>query len=166
MEPRVRSAVSTYLEVFILIGVAVGGSGLVYAATAEFRPAVQGGVVNLSQASIRQGANQAVERMVVSNTGTVSFTSITISTVGIPNAQFYVALANLATGTAVAPSLASGNTGDSSITESVTLAPGQSILASIIVVSTNEFTVGQSYTIIVGASGAAQASMQVAATPA
>ena len=170
LEHRARTAVSTYLEVFILIGVAIGGSALVYATTTKYQPVAQGPGVTVSQASIRQGSNQAVERMVMANTGTFSFSSFTISTVGttggIPNAQFYVTLTDVATSASITPSPASGTTGDSSVTETVTSSPGQSILASITIVSGSEFTIGQSYTVIVSTSGAAQASIQVVAIPA
>src|SRR5271157_2045385 len=113
LEPR--AAVSTYLEVFVLIGIAIGGSALVYATTTKYQSVAQGAGVTVSQASIRQGLNQAVERLVVANTGTVTFSSFTISTVGtaggISNAQFYVTLTNVATSSSITPSLTSGTTG-------------------------------------------------------
>ncbi len=166
MEPRARAAVSTYLELFILIGVVVGGSVLVYATTTRYMPVAQGPGVTVSQASIRQGLNQAVERMIIANTGTVSFSSFTITTVGIVNAQFYVTLVNVATSSSVTPSLASGTTGDNSITETVTISPGQSTLATVTVVSASEFTVGARYSILVGASAGTQEQIFAVVVPA
>jgi hypothetical protein len=169
LEPRRRAAISTYLEVFILIGVAVGGSALVYAVTNKYQPVAQGPGIITSQVSIRQGANQAIERLLVGNVGTVTFNSFTVSTTGsaggIADAQFYVTLTNVAAGASITPSPASGTTGDRVITETATIAPGQSVLATITIVSANEFTVGQSYSIVVSLSGA-QVSSQVVVAPA
>jgi len=165
-----HKAVSTYIEVFILIGVAMAGSALVYAAIINYQLAVQGPEITISQASIRQGVNEAIERIVIANTGTVTLNSFTISTAGtsggIPNAQFYVALTNVATGASITPSPGSGNTGDNSITETAAISPGQSILVSITFVSSSEFTIGQTYTVIIDAPGSALASIQVVAIPA
>jgi hypothetical protein len=166
LEPSERTAVSTYLELFILIAVAIGGSALVYAATYQYQPVVQGPGVTVSQASIRQGLNQAVERMIIANTGTVLFNSFTISTVGIANAQFYVALTDAASGSSITPPLPQGTTGDNSIAEGMTISPGQTIVASITIASSGEFSIGQSYTVVVSISGGALTSVQVQAVPA
>jgi hypothetical protein len=164
-----RRAVSTYLEVFILIGIVTAVSALVYSATTQYEPVSQGPSIAVSNASVRQGIDQALERMVISNTGTVSFSAFTISTVGtgggIPDAQFYVALTNIANSSSVPLSAASGTTGDSSITENATIAPGQSFLATITFVGASEFAVGQPYGVTVSSSGA-QASLQCVAFPA
>jgi len=165
-----RRAVSTYLEVFILIGIVTAVSALVYSATTQYEPVSQGPSIAVSDASVRQGIDQALERMVIANTGTVSFSAFTISTVGtgggIPDAQFYVALTNIANSSSMVPlSVASGTTGDSSITENATIAPGQSFLATITFVDASEFAVGQPYGVTVSSSGA-QASLQCVAFPA
>ena len=166
MEPKARLAVSTYLELFILIAVAIGGSALVYSVAYQYQPVVQGPGVTISQASIRQGLNQAVERVVLANTGTAAFNSFTLSTAGIANAQFYVSLTDAASRSSIAPSSASGTTGDNSITENVALSPGQSIVVSITIVSGSEFTVGQSYAVAVSTSGGALSSLRVQAVSA
>lgn len=167
---RKRKAVSTYIEVFILIGIVVAGTAIVFSAVTKYEPVSQGASIGLSDASIRQGSNQAVERMVIANTGTVAFSSFTISTVGtaagIPNAQFYVTLTNVATSSSITPSPASGTTGDSSITESATISPGQSVLVAVTIVGASEFTIGQSYSVTVSTSPAAQATVSVAAVQA
>lgn len=170
LQLRERRAVSTFLEVFILIGIVIAGTAIVFAAVTKYEPVSQGASVGVSDASIRQGSNQAVMRVVIANTGTVSFSSFTISTVGtsagIANAQFYVALINVATSSTVTPSPASGTTGDSAITETATISPGQSVLATITIVGGSEFTIGQSYSVTISTLPAAQATVQVAAVPA
>jgi hypothetical protein len=169
LELRKRKAVSTYLEVFILIGIVTAVTVLVFSAVTQYEPVSQGPSIAVSDASIRQGLDQAVESMVLANTGTVSFSSFTISTAGttggISDAQFYVTLTNVANGSSMAPSLASGATGDSSITENATVSPGQSVLATITIVNASEFTIGESYGVIVSSSGA-QSSLQSVALPA
>ncbi len=97
-----RRAVSTYLETFILIGVVVGGSALVYATTIRFSAPVQNSSsITVSDVSIRQGSGVALEKMVISNTGTVSFTSFTITNVGSSSlAPYGLVVTNTVTGSA------------------------------------------------------------------
>ncbi|MGP8125827.1 MAG: hypothetical protein ACLQEQ_08215 [Nitrososphaerales archaeon] len=170
MQLRERRAVSTFIEVFILIGIVIAGTAIVFAAVTKYEPVSQGASLGISDASIKQGSNQAIVRMVVANTGTVSLSSFTISTVGtsagIANAQFYVTLINVATSSTITPSQASGTTGDSAITETATISPGQSVLATITIIGAIEFAIGQSYSVTVSTSPAAQATIQVAAVPA
>ena len=170
MEPRERKAVSTFLELFILIGVVIVGTAIVFSAVTRYESASQGPSIAVSDASIRQGSNAAVEKMVIANTGTVSFSSFTVSTslgsAGIASSQFYITLTNPATGASVTASPASGTTGDSSITETVTISPGQSVLASITIVSASEFTIGARYSILVSASAGTQQQVFAVAVPA
>jgi len=98
-----RRAVSTYLETFILIGVVIGGSALVYATTTKFSAPVQNSSsITLSDVSIRQGSGVALEKMVISNTGTIPFTSFTITNIGFSSLGPYgLVVTNTATGSAI-----------------------------------------------------------------
>jgi hypothetical protein len=165
LEPSTRRAVSTYVETFILLAVAIAGSSMVYAATSNYTTAAQGPAVAVSDCIIKQGSNVAIERMVLANTGTITFSSFTILTSGIPSNQFYITLTNAANGAPIAASPPSGTT-PASITEAVSIPPGQSVLVSITIVSPNEFTLGTRYSIIVNTSPAAQQQVLVLPVPA
>ncbi len=165
LEPSTkRRAVSTYLETFILVAVAIAGSSIAYAATSNYTSAAQGPTVTVSGCIIKQGSNIAVERMVISNTGTVAFTSFTILTPGIASNQFYVTLVNAANGTPITVSTASG-TAPTSITETTSILPGQSVLVSVTIIGSNEFTLGTRYSVIVSTSPAAEQELLVFAIP-
>lgn len=165
MEPRARKAVSTFLQTFILVAVAVGASSMVYEAANNYASAAQGPSVAVSDVTIRQGSNVAVERMVIANTGTVAFSTFTILNVGIASGQFYIILTNPATGAPVTASPASG-AAPSSITETATIPPGLSVLASVTIASANEFALGARYSVVVSTSAAAQQQVLVVAVPA
>ncbi len=165
MELRRRSAVSTYLEVFVLVGVASGASALVFSMVGKYGASSQGAAVMVTYVSIKQGLNEAVVKLVVENTGSVPFSSFTVSIQGIPAAQFYVSLVNVGTGLTVSPSPASG-TSPASVTESVSVPPGQSLAVTIVIVSGTEFTAGSRYSLIVSTSAAAQQQVFAVAVPA
>jgi hypothetical protein len=63
LELRKRKAVSTYLEVFILIGIVTAVTVLVFSAVTQYEPVSQGPSISVTDASIRQGLDQAVESM-------------------------------------------------------------------------------------------------------
>ena len=84
LEPRARRAVSTYVEVMVLMALVLGTSALVYLAATNISASGTGGAsVSISLAAIRQGADAAVEKVTVANTGTVTITSFTMTTVGV-----------------------------------------------------------------------------------
>ncbi len=155
-----RRAVSTYLETFMLVAVAIAGSSIAYAATSNYTSTAQGPAVAVSDCIIKQGSNVAVERMLISNTGTVAFTSFTILTPAIASNQFYITLTDAASGTPTVASQASG-TAPMSITETTPILPGQSVLISITIIGSNEFTLGTKYSIIVSTSPAAEQQLLV-----
>lgn len=89
MNPRRRSAVSTYLEVFVLIALAVGGSGLVLGAALGPASSVGGGSVSVIGATISQGEAFAFEKLAVQNTGNAPFGWFSVSTAGVPPSASY-----------------------------------------------------------------------------
>ncbi len=164
LERRTRKAVSTYLETFILVAVAIAGSSIAYAATSNYTSADQGPAVAVSECIIKQGSNVAVEKMIISNTGTVAFTSFTILTPTIASNQFYITLTDAASGAPIVASQASG-AAPASITETTSILPGQSVLVSLTIIGSNEFTLGTRYSIIVSTSPTAEQQLLVFAVP-
>ena len=164
LEPRTRRAVSTYIEVMILMALVLGTSALVYLAATNISASGTGGAsVSISLAAIRQGADAAVEKVTVANTGTVTITSFTMTTVGVTSsASCYMSLLNPAIGSTTSPTcsftgpVSSGN---------ISLPPGQSIIATV-TVDAILFAIGSRYTVLVSAYPAALATAQVVATTA
>jgi len=159
LEPRKRAAVSTYVEVMILMALVLGTSALVYVAATNLSASETGGAsVSISLAAIRQGADAAIEKVTVANTGTVTITSFTITTVGVTSpSSCYLSLLNPATGSATS--------GTCSFTAPVTsgnlsLPPGQSIIATV-TVEAILFAIGSRYTVLANAYPAALATAQV-----
>ena len=155
MEHRSSKGVSTYLEAFVLLGAVTAGAVLVGAASGLYGGAAQGAALSVPDASVTQGAGGAVERVEVSNTGTIPYSSFTVATQGIPSAQYYVTLTNAATGGSMTASPSSGSN-PSSVTENVDVDPGQSVVFSMFVLSGTEFTLGSGYSVTVTTQPAAQ----------
>jgi hypothetical protein len=152
---RSKVAVSTYLEVFVLIGLATAGSAIVYGMTAGLGESAQGPGLLVSYASIRQGQNAAVERLVFTNTGQAPISSFTLSTAGIASAQYLVTLTDAVTGSSVTPSPSSG-TIPSQVIQGVTVMPGETISVTLIILSGAEFSIGTRYPVIMSSTGAQQ----------
>ena len=150
-----------YIEVMILMALVLGTSALVYLAATNISASETGGAsVSISLAAMRQGADAAIEKVTIANTGTVTITSFTITTVGVTSSSScYLSLLNPAIGTTTSGTcsftgpVTSGN---------ISLPPGQSIIATI-TVDAILFAIGSRYTVLVGAYPAALATGQVVA---
>jgi hypothetical protein len=105
--------------------------------------------------TIQQGVNAAVERFILSNTGTVPFPSFSILTPGIANAGYYVTLNAALSGSPIQPSPSSG-TAPSAITEMVGVGAGESVIVSILITASSEFTPGATYEMVVTTPAGAQ----------
>jgi hypothetical protein len=84
-----REGVSGYVEAFLLIGVAIGGSGIVLDAAMRYASSAQGSSLAVSGATITQGPYLAVERLMVSNVGHTSVGALTVSTQPVVNTAVY-----------------------------------------------------------------------------
>ncbi len=171
MAPR-RRAVSTYLETFLLVAVAAGGSAAVSSAMGSYVSSAGGAAFVLSGAVVRQGAYVAVERVSVANTGAVGLGSFTLTS-AIPSSPRYCAtLADGSGGEAVGfspppPACGSGTAPDPAsvtIKPSQAVPPGGSVVLSVVIYSADEFQVGAEYGIVVSSSGAAEV-VSVVAVP-
>ena len=158
-----RRGVSDYLATFVLIGVAAGGSVLVYGAATSLASSAGGPSVGLFGGSVMQGAYFATETIGVSNSGDSPITDFTISTPqGPQGAEYcYVLLdpGSLAREGGSCPSMASG---PGSVSIQYSLQPGASLLVEILVAGEG-FTLGSTLQVTVTASsgGGATAALQV-----
>jgi hypothetical protein len=164
LEPRTRRAVSTYIEVMVLMALVLGTSALVYVVATNISASESGGAsVSISLATIRQGADAAIEKVTVANTGTLTVTSFTMTTVGVTSSSScYLSILN--------PAIGATTSGACSFTGpvasgAISLPPGQSIIATV-TVDVILFAIGSRYTIVVNAYPAALATAQAVATAA
>ncbi|MDE1853620.1 MAG: hypothetical protein KGI38_07725 [Thaumarchaeota archaeon] len=161
-----RMGVSNFLEVFILIGVAVGGSGLVLGAVSGYFGSFYGTSLSLTGATIRQGSFTAVESITVFDSGQVPMQSFVVSTEPAPSSGSYCySLLDPATRGLVASTCPTMRAGPGSVSVSSPLAPGKGIVVELIVMG-GGFTVGSSYAITVTASTGSQEVVSVQAVPA
>ena len=171
LEPR-RGA-SVYVETFILIGIAVGGSAIVYSAMGGYASSAGGPSVAVSGALLRQGSSTATERLLVTNTGTTPFTSFTVVTARISSTPSYCITLQSSSGGSMgfaSPPLPCGsgttaNPGSITLSPSNTIPPGQSVILTLVIYSSSEFSIGRGYTITVATSGGAQQEIVAAAIP-
>lgn len=154
---RARTAVSTYVEVFILMAIVLGGSALVYAAAMGLAFSSQAGAsVQITGAAIKQGEAVAVETVTIANTGTVSINSMTLDTAGAASsASFYLSLLSPSTASTISSGCGAG-TNPASVSMCFSLPAGQSVIATL-TIEAQLFTVGARYTVSVSASPPAQA---------
>ncbi len=162
-----------YIETFILIGIAVGGSAIVYSAMGGYASSAGGPSVAISDAVLWQGSSTAIERMVVTNTGTTSFASFTVVTARVSSTPSYCITLQSSSGMPVSfaspPSLCgsgtTGNPGSVTLSPSNAIPPGQSVILTLVIYSSNEVSIGTGYTITLATSGGAQQEIVATAIP-
>lgn len=166
MAHRARKAVSTYVEVFILMAIVLAGSALVYAAATGLASSSESGAsVQITGGSIRQGEGVAVETVTIANIGTATISSMTLTTAGVASAgTFFLSLASPSTGSTLTSGCGAG-TNPASVAMCFALPAGQSVVATL-TIEAQLFTVGARYTVSLSASPPALAVAQVVAASA
>ncbi|MDG7010990.1 MAG: hypothetical protein JRN57_02600 [Nitrososphaerota archaeon] len=164
MGPRGKRGVSGYLEVFILIGVAVGGSGLVFGAAARYVGSGAGPSVSIVSATIRQGPYSAVESVTVSDTGTEPLGSLVITTSPAPpSAPYCYSVETPESGALISEAcISQGDPG--SVLVLAGARSGGSVLLELVITGA-AFAVGSDHQVSVTAAGGAQASTDVQVVP-
>jgi len=161
-----KRGVSTYLELFLLIGIAVGGSGMVLDASLSLVSPSQGASVDILGASVRQGAYAAFESITVSDVGQKPIISMTVSTQPVSATAIYcysvVNPTSMAVLKSTCPAMTSGP-GSVGVTSGV--APGQSVLLQLVIIG-QAFALGSSSTITVTGADGSQGSTIVEVVPA
>lgn len=150
---------STYLEVFLLIGVAVGGSAIVMSAASRFLGPMGGAGVAVEEAAIRQGADAAFETLVVVNTGGSAFSSFVVSTAQSPGgATFCYALSDPSGGAPIASTCPAMQAGPGSFQVDYPLKPGAGVEVELLMAG-GAFSVGSEHLVTVTASTGSQESV-------
>jgi hypothetical protein len=157
--------VSTFLEVFILIGVALGGSALVLSASTGYIAGLRGPSISIAAASIRQGSESAVEAVELSNTGTSAARSFVIATSQVSDAAtFCYSLLGSANETmeTTCPSMQQG---PASVDITYSLQSGSTVEVELLVLG-DQFAIGSTHLVTVTASSGAQQSYDAEVVPA
>ncbi len=166
MAPRGGKGISGYLEVFLLIGVALGGSAIVAQAAFTYSASTGGPSLTLSGATISQGAAAAVEELTVYNSGTTRLGPLSVDTAGVPStAKFCLTVSDPENQTVLysgCPSL----TGDpAAVAVPLTLAPGTSAAIELALPGV-QFEPGSVCSVTVTATGGAEQTVDVDVVPA
>ncbi len=156
-----RAAISTYVETFVLIGVAVGGASVIFGAASAYTSPARGPSVSIDGASIRQGAYLAVERLTVYDSGDTPVSSFTVSTLGVSGSSLYCyTLTAPPSGAVVATDCPPASPGPSSVMVQSSISPGKALQVELILTGV-AFASGSTATVTVTASDGAQSSAAV-----
>ena len=151
-----RAAASAYLETFILIGIAAGGSTFVLVAVLPFASAIQGPAVAVEDARIRQGPYLALERLIVVNSGQAPISSFEVSTSQAPSSAAYCySLYNPTKGVQLGDTCPGKTMDPGSIAIAYSIPPGGAV-GIVITITGEAFTVGAQCTVTVTTSAGAQ----------
>ena len=163
---KVRPGVSTYIEAFILIGIAAGGAGVVLEAALGYANAIPGPSVAIEDPSIRQGAYAALETLTVVDTGSGTFQWFTLETTGVPaSASYCYSLYDPGNASVLSSDCPPSSSGPDPLTVGHPLPPGSALVLTV-TIEGDAFTVGSSSLVTVTASDGAQGSVQVRVSPA
>ena len=127
---------------------------------------MQGPSISVSDVSLTQGAYFAVERLTLTNTGQVSFSSFSVTTLQVPtSASYCYTLTNPSTLLLVASTCPSLTADPRTVAVAYNLSPGASLALAIQVPGT-VYTVGSQAQVAVLTSAGASASIQAQVLPA
>jgi hypothetical protein len=158
--------VSAYVEVFVLVGIAAGGSAAVLGAALSLGSSLRAPAVALQDESIQQGAYIAIERVTVMNLGQTLMSSFAVSTSMVPISMPYCyAVYDPATGARLGETCPAFATNPSSVTIGYPVLPGEGAVVVITIVG-SAFRIGSTCTITVTSASGAQQTAGVLVTSA
>ena len=161
-----RRGVAVYLEVFVLVGVALLGSALVFAAVSKYTSGDGGASVSISDLTIRQGDEAAVERMVVSNTGTVPVSTLEVDTSGVSSGvQFCYVVSDTESAETLESTCPTLSSMSPTVSLSAPIPQGQSVVVEF-TIQGQAFVTGSTSEVVVVAADGAQASLSALVVPA
>ena len=163
LRPR-RQAIATYLQTFILIAVALGGSLLAYREVSAYANSAGGPAIQVWEASLRQGAGVAIERLIVSNSGNSEFPFVTVLNPDLaPGATYCYTVASVS-GTQEGGTCPSMDGNPTSVRVAASLMPGSSFVVAVFIEG-SVLLQGGVYSVLVTAPGSGVASERVVASP-
>lgn len=156
---------AAYLEAFILVGVAIGGSALVFG-SAMGLVSQHGPGISVTDAAIRQGGQFALESLLVSDTGDTPLGSFVVSTGGVSaGASYCYTLYDPLTRSVVSSTCPVMAAGPGSVKVSAAVPPGRAVLL-VMTLAGEAFQPGSVSRLTVTASGGAQQGLDVEVVPA
>jgi hypothetical protein len=164
---RRKKGVSTYLEVFLLISIALGASLAVFGTLQSYSSQVSEPSLSISYPSIRQGSGVALESVTISNTGPTAISGITVLNPEAPaSASYCYSLWDPLNQSTISSTCKTLRQNPTSISLPQSLAPGASEVFELTVMGAGEFTIGASYSVTVATSSAAQETVDIVVVPA
>src|SRR5271157_3525070 len=160
-----RRGVATYLQTFILIAVALGGSLLAFREVSAYANSSGGPSVQIWDASLRQGAGIAIERLTVSNSGTTVFPYIVVLNPHLNTGVGYCYTVASVAGRVVAGTCPTMVADPTSIRVASNLTSGSTVVVTIILQGSGVVSEGTAYPVLVVAPGGVASSEQVVAAP-
>jgi hypothetical protein len=158
--------VSAYIEAFVLIGIAAGGSAVVLDAALPYASSIRGPSVAVQDAGIHQGAYLAIERLTVVNLGQTPISSFVVSTSQVPSSVSYCyAVYGLAIGAQLAGTCPAIATNPGSVTIGYPVQPGGAV-GVVITIFGSVFGIGSTCTITVTTASGAQQTVGALVAPA
>lgn len=151
---------------FILVGIAVGGSGLVFGAAAALLGSGPSPSLSIVSASIRQGPYSAVERVTVADAGTASLGSFVITTSQAPaSANYCYSVESPSSGALLYSSCPTASADPGTVALSTRIPPGGSLTVELVVTG-GAFAIGSDHLVSVTTSSGAGATADAQVVPA
>jgi len=163
LRPR-HHAIATYLQTFILVAVALGGSLLAYREVSAFASSAGGPAIQVLDSSLRQGAGVTIERLTVSDSGTTGFPFFTVLNPSlVPGESYCYTVASIA-GSLEGGTCPSMDGNPTTIRVGANLTSGSTAVVTVIIEGGTVLQ-GRAYSVVVIAPGAAAVSERVVASP-
>jgi len=156
--------IATYLQTFVLIGVALGGSIIAFREVSAYANSSGGPAIQVWSASITQGAGVVIERLTVSDTGSTEFPYVIVLNPDLAAGASYCYTLASTSGMAEGGTCPSMSTDPTSIRVGANLTSGGTLVVSIILEGST-VSQGTDYPLLVSAPGASVVSEQVVASP-
>lgn len=164
MRPSKRKAVSTYLETFILVGVAAGCSGVVMGTALHLFGSFGAESISLVGVSIRQGTYTAVESVTLVGSGSSSIPTFFLSTSEAPSSEPYcLLLVDPANDVVLSDSCEGHQTNPGTVEVVSPVGSGDELTVQLVIMG-EAFVVGSSHTVTITAEDGSQQSVQVLVT--
>jgi hypothetical protein len=164
---RHRPGVSTYLQTFILVAIALGGSVAVYRTVSGYEASASAPSLAITSGTISQGAGVGIETVAVANTGPEAVGNLTIVNEGLSQGASYCFIAfSASTRTVVSSSCPGSSTDPTEVRTGLLISPGATMIVEVTVMGKDAFVPGSAYTVVAVAQGGAQASSSIVAVSA
>lgn len=150
-------AVATYLQTFVLIAVAIGGSSVAYRVVSAYAYSVGGPLITVLNGSLQQDSGVAVERLTVSDSGQTSFPYFLVLNPGLRDGGSFCYSVTSPAGSIVTQTCPLMDSDPTSIMVNSSLTPGSTVVVAIVLKGAGVFTPGDSYPYFVTAPDAAEA---------